>query len=252
MIRQKFNRALSIASKKRVNILSFPEITIDESFLNDLREYAEKENMIIIGGSYYDKKRKNISPIIIKPKIFYVEKKNLPLEKGVTQDDGATPGENGIIIKNSQFGSIGVLICADFLDESLRNEILNENVDFLFIPSLNKQSDEFFGVMNTIMIDRYRQDKKCPYIIYSNSIHNIWGDGKSSIFGFVDKNVLSKLENVGCKPKDHFKWKLVQIDYEGMIIADLAIEKSPTGIHTIKSTHNIENVIKYDNFIKKK
>ena len=64
-VRIRFQRFLDIAKNIRANILCFPELSTTENILKELKDFADENNIIILGGSFYNKERKNTSPIII-------------------------------------------------------------------------------------------------------------------------------------------------------------------------------------------
>ena len=53
-VKKKIIRALEIAKKKEIDIICFPELSFDEEFLHDVKQF---EDMLIIGGSFYDEKK---------------------------------------------------------------------------------------------------------------------------------------------------------------------------------------------------
>lgn len=119
----RFKRFLNIAKNKGVNILCFPELSTTGNILKELKDFADENNIIIIGGSYYNGERKNICPIIIPgtENIYFTEKVNpSPLEKSKFEGQGVVRGNKIYVIKNSGFGSFAILICSDFLDDNIR------------------------------------------------------------------------------------------------------------------------------------
>ena len=62
-IKIKILKALKLAQEIQVDIICFPELCFSESFIGDVKPY---EQMIIIGGSYYDNNNFNVCPIFIQ------------------------------------------------------------------------------------------------------------------------------------------------------------------------------------------
>lgn len=237
-VRIRSQRFLDIAKNIRVNILCSPELSTTENISKELKDFADENNIIILDGSFYNKKRKNTSPIIIPgaENIYYTEKVNSsPLEKSKFEDQGAVRGEKIYVIKNSGFGSFAVLICSDFLDDEIKNRIYSEDIDFLFVISINRDWVGYHTDMNRDCI----KNKKGIYIVYSNSLltlnKEVFGNGKSAIFGIMDNLYLDKDEHPSVK------YKLMEIYDENIIVADFDIEhKKPTFPRTIHTEPNIK------------
>ena len=236
-IRSKFINILQIFRRENADVVCFPELSMSNALLQQAKKTLP--DAIIIGGSFYNSDGKNVCPIVIDDSIYYTEKKNLsPYEIGLTK--GPLSGSKEIFVNNSKIGSIGVLICADFLDPELRYEVLSYEPDLLFIVSLNSKSDEFFSVIDASIVDCSRNKGYCPIFIYCNSLlkHNdtLLGDGKSSLWGFVDKLLLQKLRDSKYKPNSPYQNELIEIVNEKILIVEIDVEKlkKGPGPHIIK------------------
>lgn len=248
VVRNKYEKFLLKAKEHSVNILCFPEISLTREFLNELKNFADKINIIIIGGSFYHD-RKNICPIIIPhgKEIYFTEKINLaPVEESIFSDQGASNGDKLYIIKNSDFGSFAVLICIDFLDDEIKNRIYREDIDFLFVISLNNKSEDFHIDMNRDCM----KNKDGIYIVYSNSVAKMngksVGNGKSAVFGLIDELYLDKSEHYSVQ------YKFMEIFDEDLIVADFNIgKKQPTRPKNIHKGINIKPIYPYSTKKKK-
>ncbi|WP_321422672.1 hypothetical protein [uncultured Methanobacterium sp.] len=229
---EKYKNFMKCAKNRDINILCFPELSSNSDLLDELKVFSDENKMIIIAGSYYDHKRKNVCPIIIPNKeIFFSEKINLsPLEDSPYADMRPSKGEIIYVIKNSIFGSFAVLICADFLDDKIRNQIYENSIDFLFVISLNRQSDTWHIDMNR----NCEKNEDGLYVLYSNSVMDEYGDGKSAIFGIMDNIHLDETLH------HSVKYKFMEIMDENMLVADFDIKnKKPSRPRNIKNSPNI-------------
>ena len=162
---QQIKKQLEIAKNSASNFILFPEYSFPKSFINELIQFS-KENMIwIVGGcerfelaKFQCNLSENIALIIPPDKSPIIQKKRL---KGKTEPR-LEPGSD-IKIIHSEFGSFSVLICADFLEDYLLL-LLRERVDFIVVPSFNKDVNLFKrnGVSECV--------KNCSFIFVNNVI----------------------------------------------------------------------------------
>ncbi|MFX1340651.1 MAG: hypothetical protein ACFFDK_18720, partial [Promethearchaeota archaeon] len=185
----KFREALNTGA----NIILFPELTIPKEEIieeiikiikqgnlkNENGQYPLDQNFLVVAGSLYAKRGSfyfNQAPIITN---FY----NHPLSKDKNikrfdaikcylssrekdhnkyyEDRRIYRGNGYIILKNTPFGDIGVVICRDFLESAVIDKI-KEKVDILLVPSANK-SGEFSDKLSTIAGENY------IFIAYANN-----------------------------------------------------------------------------------
>ncbi len=134
LVRAKIKSMVEKAASQKLNILIFPELSIDLNY-DQLREnllaWAKNYNLLIIPGSYHDQKTKQNRSIIVSPEgILWEQTKHIPAsiqfeKKRITE--GIEPGHlpQRTIIGNTEFGRIAIVICRDFLDMDLRVELKN-------------------------------------------------------------------------------------------------------------------------------
>ncbi len=154
VVRTKIEEMIEIANEKRVNILLFPELTIDLNYsqlLEELTELAQTYDMYIIPGSFHDQKTKRNICIVISPTgILWQQEKHIP---AIIHYQGRRFKE-GIEVKTSsretvvcitEYGTIAIAICRDFLDMDLRVELKNSNppVDLIFNPAFTPVTEDF-------------------------------------------------------------------------------------------------------------
>jgi predicted amidohydrolase len=156
-IRLTVKNMIENAHAKEVNILLFPELTIDLNYTplkDDLINLAKTYEMYIIPGSYHDQKtRRNVSTVIGPEGLLWQQEKHIPamifyqgkrLKEGI--DVGALPRKT--LVCNTEFGRIAICICRDFLDMDLRVELKNFEppIDLVFNPAFTPVTVDFKAV----------------------------------------------------------------------------------------------------------
>ena len=154
IIRSNVKSMIKIANTKGINILLFPEMTIDLNYgqlLEDISNLAKIYGMYIIPGSYHDQETKrNLSVVIGPDGILWEQEKHIPaiihLEGKKFKeriDVGTLPRKT--IICNTEFGRIAIIICRDFLDMDLRVELKNFEppVDIILNPAFTPVTADF-------------------------------------------------------------------------------------------------------------
>ena len=242
-LKNKTIRILDFLAEKNIDIVVFPELSISKEYVQIFQKISHSNNMIIIGGSYYDNTtRKNISPIVIGKNIYNTEKIHLsPYQKSPHKDKGAIEGNQMYIFSNSIVGNFGVVICMDYLDNMVVNEIYTRcDIDFLIVVSMNNNSERFFKKMQW----ECEFNPNGVYILYSNSFFtkndNIISDGKSSIWGLLDKRYLSEDQ----KDFTH-QQAIISNMKEGIIIGEFNIENKKPFIKTVPDEPNIKEIELY-------
>jgi ubiquinone/menaquinone biosynthesis C-methylase UbiE/predicted amidohydrolase len=240
------NLIVSKSCNHNLDLLVLPELAFHESLLQNLQISATAYNMIIVGGSFYNSNRINCCPIAIpgKSEPYIIEKINpSPYERSPIEGFGIAEGTKISVFKNTIAGDLGVVICNDYLNDDLINQIFICNIDFLCVISLNGDSPRFFAKMNS----KCKNDGKGVYILYANSIFEldmIKADGKSSIFGYMDRVFQQKLQKHSEDELECQVASFIAEDDEGLLIAQFNIdEKRPTYISP-SSTPNINSINK--------
>jgi len=154
MVRTKVKAMIENAAENGVNILIFPEMTIDLNygeFIKDISDLAKLYNMYIIPGSYHDQETKRNLSIVIGPDgILWEQEKHIPaiihLGRKMFKEAievGTFPRK--IIVCNTEYGRIAIAICRDFLDMDLRVELKNFEppVDIIVNPAFTPVTADF-------------------------------------------------------------------------------------------------------------
>ena len=248
-IKNKIFKALDIANKNKVDVICFPELSFAKGWVEEIKD--KYNEMIIIGGSYYDGGH-NVCPIIINGEYIDPTYKKCcpsPIENPETTGRGMKSG-NIIYIFQTKCGRFSVLTCIDYTKHSRRVCEYEEGncVDFIINPSYDKNIFRFQSRCNSDCED---------YDINVIQVNKSPDNGKyggTCIIGKEHDDILNKLINDGFKPKDDIKYKLFQLNCEMMIIANLNIRiKAPPVSLPIGYTGRIriskEQCYKYENEI---
>jgi len=154
VVRSKVKNIIEVASAKGVNILLFPELTVDLNYgqlLEDVASLAKAYEMYIIPGSYHDEETKRNLCVVVGPDgILWQQEKHIPaiihhegrrFEEGIEVE--TVPQKT--IVCNTEFGRIAIAICRDFLDMDLRVELKNFEppVDLVFNPAFTPVTEDF-------------------------------------------------------------------------------------------------------------
>jgi predicted amidohydrolase len=153
-VRSKVRSMIESAHTQKVNILLFPELTVDLNYkelLSDITNLAKTYRMYIIPGSYHiEKTKRNISVVIGPEGIAWEQEKHIPamiyyegkrLTEGI--EIGVLPRKTTVC--NTEYGRMAILICRDFLDMDLRVELKNFEppVDLVFNPAFTPVTADF-------------------------------------------------------------------------------------------------------------
>ena len=134
---------IKIASNNNVNILLFPELSIDLNYIQlseALLQLAKDNQMYIIPGSYHNQDtNQNVSSVISPDGILWEQEKHIPAtihfgEKQIKESIDVNSSHRRTIVCNTEYGRLAIAICRDFLDLDLRVELKNFEppVDLLF------------------------------------------------------------------------------------------------------------------------
>ena len=153
-VRSKVKNMLEAASTKAIDLLIFPELTIDLNYpqiLKNIISLAKTCNMSLVPGSYHDHKTKQNLSVVVSPEgILWKQTKHIPAMihfKGTRITEGIVghtfPRE--IIICSTEFGRIAIAICRDFLDMDLRVALKNAepSVDLIINPAFTPVTADF-------------------------------------------------------------------------------------------------------------
>lgn len=223
-VKSKVFKALEIATKNNANIICFPELSIDEEWIDEVKNLYKEH--IIIFGSFY-KKAFNTCPIIIQGKVYKIQKITpSPHEESDTGTGRCMKSGREILVFQTKFGRIAVLICMDFLNEVHKivynSDAQKNSVDFIIVPSRNT-AVELFQKRGDLVC----QEDHLPYVLQINAVNITEADeaGGTCIIGMDHIGALRRYREENWKPDDDIKYKLFEASGEMIIAADLDISR---------------------------
>ncbi|MGY5874972.1 MAG: tetratricopeptide repeat protein [Candidatus Thorarchaeota archaeon] len=147
-------RMVEDAHKNDVNILLFPELIIDLNYkqvMDGLIKLANEYGMYIVPGSFHDEETKqNLCRIIGPSGVLWEQEKHIPatiLYAGtrIKERIQVETESRRVVVANTEFGRIAIVICRDFLDMDLRVELKNSEppVDLVINPAFTPVTADF-------------------------------------------------------------------------------------------------------------
>ena len=154
IVKSTLARMLKEAAKQDIKILAFPELSIDLNYkvvFEEVLRLSKKYGMYIIPGSYHHlKNQQNISPVISPKGILWEQTKHIPAtihfqNQRISEGIRVTSTSGEIVVANTEYGRIAVIICRDFLDMDLRVELKNFEppVDIIINPAFTPVTADF-------------------------------------------------------------------------------------------------------------
>ncbi|MFX0024485.1 MAG: nitrilase-related carbon-nitrogen hydrolase, partial [Candidatus Hermodarchaeota archaeon] len=215
----KVKKMIEFANENEVNILLFPEMTIDLNYpemLELISKYAKLYKMYIVPGSFHDQETKrNISIVFSPDGILWEQEKHIPAsirlgKKYVNEMIDVSSFPRKTIICNTEYGRIAITICRDFLDMDLRVELKNFEpaVDIILNPAFTPVTADF----NATHFDARRS-------IYAYCFFaNVAEFGDSLIYtpekDHTERTIPAKEEGLIYKDVDLFKLRLERKKWE--------------------------------------
>jgi predicted amidohydrolase/tetratricopeptide (TPR) repeat protein len=154
-IRSKVKIMIEKANTEEVNILLFPEMSVDLNYgdlFEDVADLAKLYGMYIIPGSFHDQETKrNISMVFGPEGILWEQEKHIPAIISIGEGKHFKEGievsslPRKTIICNTEYGRIAIAICRDFLDMDLRVELKNFEppIDIILNPAFTPVTADF-------------------------------------------------------------------------------------------------------------
>ena len=154
LVREKMQHMAERAHSEHVDVLIFPEMTIDlgyEQLAEDVRKLAKQYEMYIIPGSFHNSDtRKNVCRVYGPDAILWEQEKHIPAiihmaNKRFIERIETSEKTKNTIICSTQFGRVAIAICRDFLDMDLRVELKNSDppVDLVINPAFTPVTADF-------------------------------------------------------------------------------------------------------------
>jgi predicted amidohydrolase len=213
-----------MASTNNANVICFPELCIDEEWVDEAKNLYK--NNIIVFGSFY-KNAFNTCPIIIQGQVYYIQKITpSPHDESDTGTGRCMKSGREILIFQTKFGRLAVLLCKDFLNEVHKivynPDIEKNKVDFIIVPSRNR-AVELFQKRGDLVC----QEDHLPYVLQINAVKIVEENdaGGTCIIGMDHAGALNRYREENWKPEDGIKYKLFEASGEMVIAADLDISR---------------------------
>lgn len=255
-IRKYVDDLLKVAQTNLVKLIVFPELSIPDGLIGYLASKAKAYQFYIFAGTRYKNDKPqgvlSVGTMITPDNTYEFHKINpSPIEQIPILQYNVNSGRVIYNFINTEIGNFAITICADYMDNHLKNKLQISNQDFLIVPSFHNHSEEYYARMNSDIID----SKSGLYILYSNFCGHEYADGKSALFGVMDSNYLNALQDASYTDGSP-RTKLFEFS-EGQRYAifdlDLKMKKPvkakgiQNGVNVfIQSTDTIEDNTKYD------
>lgn len=212
IIIERENKIMSILEnikslRSAINVVVFPEYTVPLNCLSTLKEFSDKNNIIIVAGTDQvrdpneeEKYRKNVCPVIIPNKeIYFVEKENpSDVEKHVVEKgDSEKSTLNLHWTYDKKDMSLQIFICLDYLENI--DKIDKERPGGIIVTMCSPRMRSFEGY-----VDFNTRKGGGKFIILANSItlnkrEKLIIRGRSAIYGGSedrdDLNAIISLNN---------------------------------------------------------
>jgi HAD superfamily phosphoserine phosphatase-like hydrolase len=228
---------------KIIDVVVFPELSVPRGAVDELTKWSAENRIIVIAGTHYEKfgdQWRSVCPVIIDGIVFETYKiVPSPFENPGISDEGLHPGPFIRKFRNSRIGNFCVLICSDYLDDRVRHEIIDSEVDIIFVIACQKDVQKHYALAS---ID-VQHSLRGLYVCYSNLTFPQFGSGKSAVFGLVHRDFEGHFKRLGYTDLDP-REKLWQSNSRyPSAIASLDLQEKKPGLP--KTTRSQSNVIIY-------
>jgi len=243
-IQVKLTELLKVARRYSVDLLLFPELSVPAKMIPELLDWTRQNGTIIVAGSHYshrDGYHYSRCPILVNGEAHFSEKiVPSPLELSPLAEEGLRGGARVVKLTNTTVGNVGVLICADYMDDATSRAVITPDLDILCVPSYQRDSEKYYRRMNI----ECENSKNGLFILYANFLDPKYGDGKSAVFGLMDRMYSAKLKNAGLTDLTPEK-KIYEFDAEtDFLIADLDIDnKRPFANRNLDTAPNFVRIL---------
>lgn len=154
------SKCVDLAVREKINVLIFPELAVafsDEvrnKIFQSMKMIADRNDIIIIAGSFYDQQRYNRIAVISKDGIelgFKIRPSRY--EASPSYGKGMTPGSS-LLLLDTPYGRLAVVTCVDLISDAvqyiLRNLATLGEIDAIININYNPKAWEFLIEANGI------------------------------------------------------------------------------------------------------
>ncbi len=152
-VQRKLERVMGEAAEHGVNLLVFPEMSIDlnvHELETELVELARRHDMHVVAGGYHDEvTRANVSKVFGPKGLLWQQRKHTPasfsLARQTILEPIEAPTPHISVVASTPLGRIAIAICRDFLELDLLVELRNAEppVDILINPAFTPVTADF-------------------------------------------------------------------------------------------------------------
>jgi predicted amidohydrolase len=152
-VARKLAEMLERAAARHVELLLFPELSVDASVpaLHELlATFARTTGAYVVPGAFHVHSRQaNVCRVIGPAGILWEQEKHIPaifaLDGQRVTEGIRPPARRRVTVAETRFGRVAVAICRDFLDLDLRVELKNADppVDILLNPAFTPVTADF-------------------------------------------------------------------------------------------------------------
>ena len=152
IVRRRLTEMLARAAARRIELLLFPELSLDLSLpelLEPLIAWARQTGAYVVPGAFHiPGLRANVCRVVGPSGVLWEQEKHIPASlvmEGQRVTEGIRPSGRRLTIADTRFGRIAIAICRDFLDLDLRVELRNAEppVDIVLNPAFTPVTDDF-------------------------------------------------------------------------------------------------------------
>ena len=151
-----------------------------------LQEFCQKHSSIVVAGCHYIEEtcgRIAVCPIFVNGERHDIHKlKPSPFQLSIIEGDSLCSGTKNFIFKNTEIGNFAVLICSDFLSDELVEHACKQELDFLVVPSCQKDSSRYFLRFD----EQVKNSESGMYALFPNLFVPKLSEGSSGVVGVVD------------------------------------------------------------------
>ena len=234
-IKDRVEKVFTIASKKKVDLIVFPELSGSPEIQKLIDNHINSKNIgIVFEGSFF-KDGINLSKLTIGLEHFLIVKNHFS-----KFEDSPIPRNNNSIhtslrVFNTMWGSLSALICDDFRHESNKLAPLS---DIIIVQSLNPKPDKFSHRASVMVEDHHN------YALIANSTQY----GGTSIYGVIDRLYLDELTRGGLRDDRDPEGLVAKLSVgeEAILMSDLNVRRKSILVPTplLNEYSNIREVQK--------
>jgi len=178
---------LEKAASEKASLVLFPELSVPEDMVEEIRTWTTDNECIVIAGSHYTEERISRCPVIYNGHVEYTHKIYPSIhEQSTRRGGGMSSGSEILLFTNTYVGNFAVLICADYLSDEQppKNRLFEHEakLDFLFIPAFQEDSKKHH-------VPAAVDCQRGIFIVYANN-HiegKLKADARSALFGTIYK-----------------------------------------------------------------